>query len=59
MGYFGKLDPDPDLHFSKRGSGSALKSKFRSSKGLKIEPLKAVDAYNGDVEARNGDLECL
>jgi hypothetical protein len=34
--YFGNLDPDPHLHLSeKAGSGSALKSKFRSFKDSK------------------------
>jgi hypothetical protein len=42
----------------KAGSGSALKSKFKSFGGSKLSP-GAVDAHNGGLEAQNGALESL
>jgi hypothetical protein len=50
---FWKLDPDPDLHSSEAGSGSA-KIKIQELSRLKMEPWRVVGAQNRGVEAHGG-----
>ncbi len=52
----GTLGTLGETRYLEAGSGSGFKSKFRTCLKIKIEPERAVDAYNVGLETKNGAL---
>jgi hypothetical protein len=50
--HFWKLDPDS--HQSESRIRIRIKVKIQELRRLKMEPWRAVDAHNGDMETQNG-----
>ncbi len=55
--YFGKLDPDLDPHKSEKMDEEPHQKQNLEVVGLKMEPWRAVDAYNRGMGLKKGSVE--